>query len=130
MVDNNLTPAEVLRRAADHMEKVGMTKHQFFDWGEWPPDDYKDQAILPCCARGAIRVVAGLCSSGSYKSHTFTLIDQATNCLAKHCPPVANGLESVSYFNDRPDTTKEMMVALMRKAADDCTCGDADAGGK
>lgn len=146
MVDNNLTPAEVLRRAADHMQKVGMTKHTFFDLPLTYPDDF-DHAKVPCCARGAIQVVLGSVSGGPATTASWTarsaardIADAAVACLAKHVPPASPHREPVALFNDHPDTTQEMMVALMRKAADECTCGqpnpdaptsrDAGAGGK
>lgn len=107
------TPAEVLCKAADHIEEVGLFKEDFFKNREWvsfnseeallqlSKTDYKDR---PCCALGAIY----------FASNTLTEFKQASDLLEQHVPNA-----DVPDWNDARHRRKGQVVGKLRKVAAD-----------
>lgn len=106
--------SDVLRGAADHIEKVGLHKGWYFK-GDDETHEYslastvlerKDEvADLPCCTMGGVYFAA----------ETVTEASLAEDALHRTLP----NYESVPEWNDRPSQRKGKVVAKLRQVADE-----------
>lgn len=104
---------ELLLKAADHINEVGLHKGNFFE-------DYDRMNTGPCCTRGAFEVAAGYRQAEDYGVIQAALqrIDGARRALAAHLGLELNERdEPVAAWNDAPERTKEEVVAALRACA-------------
>lgn len=110
-------PVDVLNAAANHLDRVGLAKEWFWDLNvQAALRTGRADAIIcqaPCCVLGAIRTVMGAFAGGGTKySQGY---DWSTSSAYKAL--VAEAETAPADLNDKPETTKEDMVALLRRAA-------------
>lgn len=100
---NREAVAKVLNDAADHMEKVGLHKGDFYRAGEKPE-------ISPCCTMGAIRHVSGFWGARPRDAEYLLTLD-------------AEGVfwealdAEIAAWNDKPSQRKDRVVAKLRRVA-------------
>lgn len=104
------TIREVLLAAADHIEKVGLHKRQYYGSG-YPEGRSLDEDPLPtnqrpCCSYGAIGAVLGV-------SPASGIVDGCAEWLGDSL-----GVTSVVVWNDDPARTQEEVVTAFRRAAE------------
>lgn len=100
-----MSTAQIIRDAADHIEKVGLHKGNFFKGEQIDP-------TVPCCTLGALGIVTGALfseESGVAERAIATVLDLPYD--DQHKRPVA-------YWNDRPSQRKGKLVASLRRVAD------------
>lgn len=110
------TVKQTLLLAADHIEKVGHHKGNFFDYFKYAAEPDKDQSELPCCALGAVRIVSGYQSAlrdKDYMSSVYDLFAEADEALRLHL-----GVDGVPAWNDAPERTQAEVVTALREAAE------------
>lgn len=108
------TPAEVLYKAADHIDEVGLYKQDFFKdrvWSSYNGEDaliklsktdYKD---VPCCALGAIY----------FASNNLKEFKEAADLLEQSLPVRYHG--DVPEWNDMKNRRKGQVVGKLREVA-------------
>lgn len=113
------SPAALLRRAAELIERYGLYRHAW-----WPdacptadgeqPQDYIDGD--PCCAIGALAVAAGVWQVSSVQRALIELpvLAIANDALHAAMPP---GVAFVAAWNDEPGRTPGEVAEAMRSAA-------------
>lgn len=114
-------PADVLNAAADHLDRVGLHKGQF-----WESDNIRN---APCCVLGAMRTVLGAFAGGG-TSYSVYYTGHSDEEPWWNTTPAYKALKAEAYkalkaeagqfpaiINDKPETTKEDMVSLLRRAA-------------
>lgn len=104
--------SEVLSKAADHLEKVGLHKGYFFNLG---PEGF-DYENAPCCTLGALRYVSGyqaaLDGDWAECDRTYADYEPATEALLKHL-----NVPTIAVWNDKDERTQDEVVAALREAA-------------
>ena len=105
---------ELLNAAADHLDRVGLHKGGFLHDDAYQGTKARE---VPCCTLGAVRVVAGVYDDWANEQGTRELFTAGANAVERaHSGQDTWG--QVSWWNDRPGTTKDDAVALLRRAAE------------
>lgn len=118
MTENDKATAELLRCAADHMERVGLTKGTYYKGLKFDPEedipsaevlilghaDYKDS---PCCAFGALFACADSVDS----------VDSAAWEVVNYGDDHGYDIFSLHEWNDTNHRRKGDVVKLFRKTA-------------
>jgi hypothetical protein len=118
-----MTPQEILTRAADHLERVGLYKGDFYDSRD-KASQYAERAITtevisevqdkPCCALGAIYAVTP--AMPRERIDILGDVERASRLLARHISPEYDTAD-IPTWNDWTNRTKEDVVAALRAAA-------------
>jgi hypothetical protein len=97
--------AQVIRKAADHIEKVGLFKEYYFE----DTDNWQE---TPCCTYGALRV-----ANGTFYADALVELaaQQIIDTLGLR---VIDGIAAIPAWNDHPDQTASGVVESLRKVAD------------
>ncbi len=122
-LDTEITPADLLRGAAQYLRRYGRITGEFFDL-------FTDTTFPAACTLGAINICAHgrpiLCSDdGSQDTDTDNAITAARLLAAALDSDYANGdiatsaIDIVSGFNDNPDTTDGDVINALTETADD-----------
>ena len=106
-----ITTPEVLRKVADHIERVGWIQGDMFA-GELFPDP-ASRPSLPCCALGAfIAASPSRCMSREHYSARYAFSEWLIDNDGQMS-------DSVVAWNDKPGQTAENVIATLRRAADE-----------
>ena len=101
------TAQELITKAADHIEEVGLNKGTYFKgggingWG-MGGKSLSELADVPCCTYGALYYVA---------EGAAHLVNDAARVIEDHLET------SIPDWNDKPSQRKSRVVAALRKAA-------------
>lgn len=119
----NGATAELLRCAADHLDRVGLYKRSYFKEAHGEdiymsneaalllgPRDYKDS---PCCAYGALYVCAT----------SVEAVETASREVAIFAETHRYRFDTLDGWNDEPRRRKSDVVKLFRKTAEDLEQG-------
>lgn len=93
-----MTPQDVLRQAADLIERTGWCQGDIYELGE--------NGILGYCAEGAIREVADKSGERFDIRDLLALAETGTDG------------DALYVWNDTPGRTKEEVIATLRRAAE------------
>lgn len=102
------TTAEIIRKAADHIEQVGLHKGNMFKGGVMRDD-------VPCCTLGAFAIVTGE-PFGEAGLEAEVAVVEALGL--KPTEPGEFAHRPLPAWNDRPSQRKGKLVAALRRAAD------------
>ena len=121
-----MTPEEILMAAAEDIAEHGHHKGSYFK----PTASASKRAIAPACAYGAMARAAGLVRglvSHPHLIYDISIFSPAAEKLAEQIRrdgPVllcrnaqSDDFAAITYFNDRPTTTGEDVILMMKKAA-------------
>lgn len=98
--------ADVIDAAADHIEKVGLTKGRYFEDHGSADSRLKSR----CCTMGAIQIVTGYAQSPGDVS--WDVVSSIGEGLAELL-----SVDCIPDWNDKPSQRKGRVVAALRKAA-------------
>ncbi|MFI6510054.1 hypothetical protein ACIBCT_20815 [Streptosporangium sp. NPDC050855] len=128
----DLSPAAILNRAADVIERNGLALKEFYEYAE--EQDPRDCKV---CAMGAIAVAAGLKPDGwddwdDEGSPAEAAAAEASDLLAAHLgwiPDYESALAIVGAWNDRVADVAVVAVELRAAAAAQSDTGEAESRG-
>jgi hypothetical protein len=119
-----LTPADVLDKAAEHIETIGWWQGDYIKiaWSD-ELDWYVPDQDCPACAVGAINIAADTEANADLAGHAI----EAARALAVRLGLVVGDAECVlmvvSQWNDATDRTAEQVVTELRACAADLRQG-------
>lgn len=124
---------EVLLKAADYINQHGLHKGEFVDRHGWKgPDDVRANGLLdadgpkyyygaPCCSFGAVALVMCASPLSTRTKPMEDCLERALELEDRGQHPAEfewTGKGNVPNYNDHPDTTKEDVIALFYRAAE------------
>lgn len=105
--------SQILRDAADHIEKVGLNQN-----GQYFKGKGENFLQSPCCAMGAVAVATGAVPGQFYSTPAFSRVEIALGATLGGRLGVGLPVD-VASWNDLPETTQTDVTSLLRGVADE-----------
>ena len=111
----------ILRKAADHVLRVGLHKHWFWD-NKWVDGKQLPPEECPVCLMGAVKFAllgspAMKVDSGLDVRERYAAL-YSDICMQMDLRDLPEGVNGPVSFSDHPNTTAADVAALLRETAD------------